>query len=116
MARIICVKKNVTNNVAKNKKYKRPLQDGFYSEPGFVSLTSKLREISGDNTVPTGNYVDIFTDIKDMVTPDVNYKAGGVIDIDINEDKTELVITYANGETKKLSIDDGVVNINWIDL
>lgn len=91
--------------VNQEKKKNKP-SVGFYNEPGFVSLTSSLRKISGDETLPTDNYVDIYKDIYDLITPDGQITKSGVLDISLTKDKKELVIFYSNDTTKKIPLDD----------
>lgn len=88
-----------------NKKRINP-SVGFYDEPGFVSLTTSLRKISGDDTIPTDNYVDIYKNIYDLITPDEQHIKGGVLDISLTKDKKELVIFYSNDSTKTLPLED----------
>ena len=88
-----------------NKKNINP-SVGFYDEPGFVSLTTSLRKISGDDTIPTDNYVDIYKNIYDLITPDEIHIKGGVMDVSLTKDKKEIVIFYANDSTKTLPLED----------
>lgn len=94
-------------DVKKNKKNKPSV--GFYGEPGFVSLTSSLRKMSGDDTMPTDDYVDIYKNVYDLITPDVDIESGGVIDIvDIvlKDNLRGLKVYYANGGTKTIQLED----------
>lgn len=79
---------------------------GFYGEPGFVSLTTSLRKLSGDDTIPTDNYVDIYKNLYDLITPDEITLKGGIIDINLTKDKKELVIFYSNDSIKTLPLED----------
>lgn len=88
-----------------NKKNINP-SVGFYGEPGFVSLTTSLRKLSGDDTLPTDNYIDIYKNIYDLITPDEQHVKGGVIDVSLTKDKKELVIFYANDSIKNLPLED----------
>ena len=92
--------------MAENKKKSITPSVGFYNEPGFVSLTTSLRKISGDDTLPTDNYVDIYKNLYDLITPDNDEFKGGVIDISLTKDKKELVIFYDNNTNKKLPLED----------
>ncbi len=92
--------------MAEQKKKNINPSVGFYDEPGFVSLTTSLRKISGDDTIPTDNYVDIYKNIYDLITPDEQHIKGGVLDISLTKDKKELVIFYANDSTKTLPLED----------
>jgi hypothetical protein len=87
------------------KKNSKP-SVGFYEEPGFVSLTTSLRKISGDDTLPTDEYIDIYKNIYDLITPDEQHIKGGVLDISLTKDKKKLVIFYANDSTKTLPLED----------
>ena len=91
--------------VEQNKKRINP-SVGFYDEPGFVSLTTSLRKISGDDTIPTDNYVDIYKNIYDLITPDEQHIKGGVLDVSLTKNKKELIIFYANDSTKTLPLED----------
>ncbi len=79
---------------------------GFYDEPGFVSLTTSLRKINGDDTLPTDDFVDIYKNIYDLITPDNQEIKGGILDITLTSDKKEIVIFYANDSIKKLPLED----------
>ena len=92
----------------KNKKRINP-SVGFYSEPGFVSLTSSLRKISGDDTIPTDKYVDIYKDLYDLITPDEVTTLGGVVDVLLAKDKKTLLIQYANESQKTLTLEDNAL-------
>lgn len=92
--------------MAEQKKKNINPSVGFYDEPGFVSLTTSLRKISGDDTIPTDNYVDIYKNIYDLITPDEQHIKGGVLDISLTKDKKELVIFYANDSTKSLPLEN----------
>ena len=93
-------------------KRKRP-SVGFYGEPGFVSLTTSLRKLSGDDTIPTDNYVDIYKDLYDLITPDTI--KSGVSDITLSTNKRKLVIFYVDGTQKKLPLDDYVISNIYFD-
>lgn len=97
-----------------NKKNINP-SVGFYDEPGFVSLTTSLRKISGDDTIPTDNYVDIYKNIYDLITPDEIHIKGGVVDISLTKDKKEIVIFYANDSTKTLPLEDNYLFQTYYD-
>ena len=92
--------------MAEQKKKKINPSVGFYDEPGFVSLTTSLRKISGDDTIPTDNYVDIYKNIYDLITPDEQHIKGGVLDVSLTKNKKELIIFYANDSTKTLPLED----------
>lgn len=92
----------------KNNKTNRP-SVGFYDEPGFVSLTTSLRKISGDDTIPTDSYVDIQKDIYDLITPDIQITKGGIIDIILNNTKDSLIIYYADGTINTLKLNDNTL-------
>lgn len=92
--------------MAEQKKKNINPSVGFYDEPGFVSLTTSLRKISGDDTIPTDNYVDIYKNIYDLITPDEQHIKGGVLDISLTKDKKELVIFYTNDSTKSLPLEN----------
>lgn len=87
------------------KKNSKP-SVGFYGEPGFVSLTTSLRKINGDDTLPTDDYVDIYKNIYDLIIPDNQEIKGGILDITLTSDKKELVIFYGNDSVKKLPLED----------
>lgn len=88
------------------KKNKRP-SVGFYGEPGFVSLSSSLRKISGDDTIPTDNYVDVYKDLYDLITPDNNTQVKfGVLDVTLTSDKHKLVIHYSDSTTKTIELEE----------
>lgn len=88
-----------------NKKNSKP-SVGFYGEPGFVSLTTSLRQINGDDTLPTDSYVDIYKNIYDLITPDGNISTSGVLDIHLSNNKKEFIIYYANDSVKKIPLED----------
>ena len=94
--------------MAEQKKKFNP-SVGFYSEPGFVSLTTSLRKLSGDDTIPTDKYVDINKDLYDLITPDEPVISGGIVDINLGKDKKSLIISYANDSHKTLTIDDNYI-------
>lgn len=102
--------------MAEQKKTNIHPSVGFYSEPGFVSLTSSLRKISGDDTIPTDNYVDIYTNLYDLISPDVQKEHGGVIDISITKDKNTLVIFYSDNTTKEIPLQDKFLYQAYFDL
>lgn len=79
---------------------------GFYDEPGFVSLTTSLRKISGDDTLPTDEYIGIYKNLYDLITPDNQEIKGGILDITLTSDKKEIVIFYGNDSIKKLPLED----------
>ncbi len=97
-----------------NKKNINP-SVGFYDEPGFVSLTTSLRKISGDDTIPTDNYVDIYKNIYDLITPDEIHIKGGVVDVSLTKDKKEMVIFYGNDSTKTLPLEDNYLFQTYYD-
>ena len=97
-----------------NKKNINP-SVGFYDEPGFVSLTTSLRKISGDDTIPTDNYVDIYKNIYDLITPDEIHIKGGVVDVSLTKNKKELVIFYSNDSTKTLPLEDNYLFQTYYD-
>jgi hypothetical protein len=88
-----------------NKKNSKP-SVGFYDEPGFVSLTTSLRKINGDDTLPTDSYVDIYKNIYDLITPDGHISTSGVLDISLSNDKKEFIIYYVNDTIKKIPLED----------
>lgn len=106
--------------MAKVSSKKNKPQVGFYEEPDFVSLTTTLRNISGDDTIPTDAYVDIQKDIYDLITPDAQTTKGGVIDLTLTNDKDNLIVFYHDGTNKTIPITDKALyqayfdNINYL--
>ena len=94
--------------MAKENNKKNALSVGFYEEPGFVSLTTSLRKLSGDDTIPAGNYVDVYKNMYDLITPDKEptIVTSGIVDINFNRSTNELIIKYANDTTKTLPLED----------
>ena len=78
---------------------------GFYDEPGFVSLTTSLRKINGDDTLPTDDFVDIYKNIYDLITPDNQEIKGGILDITLTSDK-KGEYTYTDEEGNVLDVSD----------
>lgn len=88
------------------QKNKRGPSVGFYSEPSFVSLNTTLRKLSGDETLPTDKYVDIYKDLYDLINPDDRHDTSGVVDINLTIDKNKLVILYSDNTTKEIVLTD----------
>lgn len=99
--------------MAEQKSKRKHPSVGFYDEPGFVSLTTSLRKISGDDTIPTDKYVDIYKDLYDLITPDTI--KSGVADITLSSNKRQMVIFYVNGTQKRLPLDDYVISQIYFD-
>jgi len=101
--------------MAKVSSKKNKPQVGFYEEPDFVSLTTTLRNISGDDTIPTDAYVDIQKDLYDLITPDVDTTKGGVIDLILSNDKTNLIVCYQDGTKKNIPITEKTLYQAYFD-
>lgn len=99
--------------MAKQTNVRKRPSVGFYGEPGFVSLTTSLRKISGDDTIPTDKFVDIYKDLYDLITPDA--VKSGISNIELSENKKKLIITYTDGTQKKLPLDEYVIVNTYFD-
>jgi methyl-accepting chemotaxis protein len=96
--------------MAEQKKKKITPSVGFYSEPGFVSLTTSLRKVSGDDTIPADEYVDIYKNIYDLITPDEDIStAGGVIDVKLKKDTNELIVYYSDDTYHAIALEDDYI-------
>ena len=92
--------------MAQQKKKSVSPAIGFYEEPDFVSLTTSLRNISDDKTLPSDEYVDMYKNLYDLIIPEEKESAGGVIDIQLSEDKTQLIIFYHEKTTNIIQLSD----------
>ena len=99
--------------MAKQANVRKRPSVGFYGEPGFVSLTTSLRKISGDDTIPTDKFVDINKDLYDLITPDT--VKSGISNVELSENKKKLIITYTDGTQKKLPLDEYVITNVYFD-
>ena len=90
-------------------------QIGFESEPDFVSVSTTLRKMSGDDTVPQDAFVSVQKDLYDLITPDYDVTKGGVVDLKLSDDKLNLIIKYGDSSQKNIPLGEKVLYQAYFD-
>ena len=93
-----------------NKKKNIQPYSGYYDESSFVSLVSSLREVSGDETPLTDEYVGLNRNIYDMITPDIVSMNEGVTGIQYDTSTNALIINYSNGTSNQIILTDNFLS------
>jgi hypothetical protein len=80
---------------------------GFTTPTPLNSTLNQLREVSGDDTPLTDNYVSFYRNVYDMIANGGGSgTTHGVTDITYNENNNTLEITYSNQPSKIINLID----------
>lgn len=78
---------------------------GEFDEVEFVPLVNSLRNVSVDKSVPSGEYVGLYTNIYDMISS--KEETGGKIDgLKYDHTTNSFIVTYIDGTTETIPLTD----------
>ena len=80
----------------------------------FVSLTTSLQRMSEDDTTQPNQYVDIYKNLYDLITPSDAVEFG-VKEVSLSEDKNSIVVKYTDNTIVNLDLSEKYLKrVNYI--
>ena len=77
---------------------------GEFDEVEFVPLVNSLRKVSVDKSVPSGEYVGLYTNIYDMISSKED--AGKIEKLKYDSKNNSFIVTYIDGTIETIPLTD----------